>query len=76
MADIKPQRDPLDDLSWNVLLAACQTASAVWHDNLARLRAAKADVITLRTHELELAALEQSMDAISGILGRSGDATP
>ena len=72
MADIKPQRDPLDDVSWNVLLAACQTASAVWHDNLDRLRAAKADVITQRTHALELAALEQSMDAISRLLGRSG----
>ena len=76
MADIKPRRDPLDDLSWNVLLAACQTASAVWHDNLARLRATKADAITLRTHGLELAALEQSMAAISQILGQSLEGTP
>ena len=75
MADINPRPDSLDDLSWNVMLAACQTASAVWHDNLARLRATKADTITLRTHELELVALEQSMDAISGILGRSGEDT-
>ena len=52
------------DVSWSVLLAACETASADWRNQLATLRNVKAEPATISSWEASLEALERSKQAI------------